>query len=201
MAVTARNNGFRKVAKWIVGAVVVASASHGIVMAQEETPKIAEVPEQKETKTEVTEVPEEKDSNAAKGKQKKRHEPIFAGEVQLQRIKDEMEREEPVYDPDDVAVVTSTGITYKNQDIDDLIDKKVYISALTRWFHPKSVPHIEKCELNRRRKEMRLAIRELDELLNQLPEEVAKVAKDYPTIYHMPSKLAAQIQKYLEKKD
>ncbi|EDO06027.1 putative integral membrane protein [Babesia bovis T2Bo] len=59
MAVTARNNGFRKVAKWIVGAVVVASASHGIVMAQEETPKIPEVPEEKETKTEVTEVPEE----------------------------------------------------------------------------------------------------------------------------------------------
>ncbi|EDO06033.1 hypothetical protein BBOV_II000730 [Babesia bovis T2Bo] len=60
MAVTARNNGFRKVAKWIVGAVVVASASNGIVMAEKETPEIPEIPEEEETKMEVTEVPEQK---------------------------------------------------------------------------------------------------------------------------------------------
>ncbi|EDO08122.1 hypothetical protein BBOV_III005590 [Babesia bovis T2Bo] len=60
MELPRRNNGFRKVAKWIVGAAVVAGASHGIVMAQEETPKIPEVPEEMETKTEVPEVPEGK---------------------------------------------------------------------------------------------------------------------------------------------
>ncbi|GFE53200.1 spherical body protein 2 truncated copy 12, putative [Babesia ovis] len=102
--------------------------------------------------------------------------------------------------PNDVVIVTSRGKKYTNKDIEDLIDKKVYLTTWMKHSKDDRKEHVISCELNRRRRNMINAINKFDELVNELPESLANKLVEYPTKAHLTKELTDEIDAYFEKK-
>nr|AVV63189.1 spherical body protein 2 truncated copy 7 [Babesia bovis] len=187
MELARRNNGFRKVAKWIVGAVVVAGAASGNVLCDEVSePQEAEVGE---VNTEVN-VSEEintevKDSKCADvkvahaditsknhGNESGKNVAAIAQDVKISR------------EPEAVGFVSSLGKEYTNREIDNLIDR----TGLTG--KKGVIRHM----LGVRRAELLREMRKFNRILESLPEEIAVKAGAYATYDKLPADLAEKVK-------
>nr|BAN65255.1 spherical body protein 2 truncated copy 5 [Babesia bovis] len=177
MEVARRNNGFRKVAKWIVGAAVVAGAASGNVLCNEVSePQEAEVGEVK---------PEIKDSNNAA-----KH--VAYADITFEDPKEGYrktvaavtEKERLLQAPDAVIFRNVVGRQYTNRDIDDLVDR----SGLTG---SKSVV---RHELGFRRAQLLREMERFNTILESLPKEIAVEAGIFATYDKLPADLAKKVK-------
>ncbi|EDO08145.1 Spherical Body Protein 2 truncated copy 4 (SBP2) [Babesia bovis T2Bo] len=178
MEVARRNNGFRKVAKWIVGAAVVAGAASGNVLCDEVSePKNGEVDE---VKSEVN---------------------VNEEDEELRKIIDDQFQEvigRLPHDPSAVAIVNSRGKSFTNQDIYGLIDHDLYLGLVTRTLSEEEKPKIREGIVELRREKLLDAISFFDQLLSELPADLAQEASKYSYLSEVPEDLANALEDYVK---
>ncbi|EDO06031.1 hypothetical protein BBOV_II000710 [Babesia bovis T2Bo] len=178
MELARRNNGFRKVAKWIVGAVVVAGASSVNVLCDE-------VSEPQEA--EVAKVNTE--SNL-----KKQDEEIR--EIMKDEFNEVIGR--LPHDPAAVAIVNSRGKSFTNQDIYELIDHDIFLGFLSITLTEDQKQRVRERIVELNRQEMLDAISFFDQLLSELPAELAQEASKYSYLSELPEDLANAVKNYVK---
>nr|AVV63190.1 spherical body protein 2 truncated copy 9 [Babesia bovis] len=178
MEVARRNNGFRKVAKWIVGALVVASASSGIVQGgRPSKPKQAEA---NEVKSKINVIEEKKEMPKI-------------GDDEFQAVIGRLP-----HDPAAVAVVNSRGKSFTNQDIYGLIDHNLYVGFMWKKIPDENKPEIRERIVELRRKNLLDEISYFDQLLSELPADLAQEASKYSYLSELPEDLADALEDYVK---
>ncbi|EDO08215.1 Spherical Body Protein 2 truncated copy 11 (SBP2) [Babesia bovis T2Bo] len=175
MELARRNNGFRKVAKWIVGAVVVAGAASGNVICDE----VSE-PQEAEVKSEINVNGEDKAMSNIE-------EDDF--DAVIGRLP---------HDPSAVAILNSRGKSFTNQDIYGLIDHDIRLGVLPIKLSEEEIPRVRERIVELRRKKLLDAISYFDQLLSELPDELAQEASKYSYLSELPEDLANALEDYVK---
>nr|AVV63191.1 spherical body protein 2 truncated copy 11 [Babesia bovis] len=178
MEVARRNNGFRKVAKWIVGAVVVAGAASGNVLCDE-------VSEPQEA--EVGEVNTESNVNGEDKAMSNIEDDDF--DAVIGRLP---------HDPSAVAIVNSRGKSFTNQDIYGLINHDIRLGVLSIKLSEEEIPRVRERMVELRRKKLLDAISFFDQLLSELPAELAQEASKYSYLSELPEDLTNAVEDYVK---
>nr|BAN64971.1 spherical body protein 2 truncated copy 2 (SBP2) [Babesia bovis] len=187
MEVARRNNGFRKVAKWIVGAAVVAGAASGNVLCDEVSePKNGEVDE---VKSEVnvsdeinTDVKDSKSDDVTVALEDITFDDPKEG--YRKTVAAVTEKERLLRAPDAVIFKNVIGKTYTNKEIDDLVDR----TGL------KGTKGVIQHELGVRRAQLLREMEKFNSVLEVLPKEIAVEAGKYPTYDKLPAALAKEVK-------
>ncbi|EDO08126.1 Spherical Body Protein 2 truncated copy 2 (SBP2) [Babesia bovis T2Bo] len=177
MELPRRNNGFRKVAKWIVGAAVVAGAASGNVLCDEVSgPQEAEV---NQVNLQINES-KRADGNVAQA------DITFDDpkEAYRKKVAAVAEEEKLLQAPDAVIFKNVIGKTYTNKEIDDLVDR----TGL------KGTKGVIQHELGVRRAQLLREMEKFNSVLEVLPKEIAVEAGKYPTYDKLPAALAKEVK-------
>ncbi|EDO08209.1 Spherical Body Protein 2 truncated copy 8 (SBP2) [Babesia bovis T2Bo] len=175
MELARRNNGFRKVAKWIAGALVVAGAASGNVLCDE----VSE-PQEAEVKSEINVNGEDKAMSNIENDD---------FEAIIGRLP---------HDPAAVAIVNSRGKSFTNQDIYGLIDHDIRLGLLSITLTEEEIPSVREGIVELRRQKLLDAISFFDQLLSELPAELAQEASKYSYLSELPEDLASALDKYVK---
>ncbi|EDO08146.1 Spherical Body Protein 2 truncated copy 5 (SBP2) [Babesia bovis T2Bo] len=187
MEVARRNNGFRKVAKWIAGAIVVAGAASGNVLCDEvsepQEAEVAEVKSEINVNEEInTEVKDSKraDVNVAEA------DITFEdpGKAYRRKVAAVTEEEKLLQAPDAVIFRNVVGRQYTNKEIDDLVDR----SGL------KGTKGVIQHELGVRKIKLLREMGKFNTILESLPKEIAEEAGNYATYDRLPADLAEKVK-------
>ncbi|GFE55377.1 spherical body protein 2 truncated copy 12, putative [Babesia ovis] len=169
-----RNNGFRKLGKWIIGFVIIAGTVVNGVLCTENGNSLVEANDAKEPSATVPSTTTATPTDA---------EPTTSNP------------EAPLGTGDDAKPETADSVIsgrkiYTDEDIEELIDHNVELKWYEKMFGGEVI--IEDA-LNQRRKDMRRRIDYFDKVLGNIPADLAQRVAKYPTLDHLPEDLRDEV--------